>query len=71
MSRLSQGHTLGGILIVEIDAEASTGDLVLDVSQSCAWCFADGASEQAWAIQARLQASANREATWAAGWEFG
>ncbi len=55
MSRYSQGQTLGGILIVEIDAEASTGDLVLDVSLSCAWCFADGASEEAWAILERLQ----------------
>jgi hypothetical protein len=31
-------------------AESSdAGDLVLDVSLSCAWCFADEASEAAWA----------------------
>jgi predicted nucleic acid-binding protein len=30
-------------------------ELVLDVSLSCAWCFADEASEPAWAILERLQ----------------
>ena len=30
-------------------------DLVLDVSLSCAWCFADEASDAAWAILERLQ----------------
>jgi predicted nucleic acid-binding protein len=34
---------------------ATAGDLVLDVSLSCAWCFADEASEGAWAILERLQ----------------
>jgi predicted nucleic acid-binding protein len=34
---------------------AKGGDLVLDVSLSCAWCFADEASEPAWAILERLQ----------------
>ena len=29
--------------------------MVLDVSLSCAWCFADEASEAAWMILARLQ----------------
>jgi predicted nucleic acid-binding protein len=29
--------------------------MVLDVSLSCAWCFADEASEAAWAILSRLQ----------------
>jgi predicted nucleic acid-binding protein len=37
-------------------AESSdAGDLVLDVSISCAWCFADEASEASWAILSRLQ----------------
>ena len=27
-----------------------SGDLVLDVSLSCAWCFADEASPAAWAV---------------------
>ncbi len=37
-------------------AESSdAGDLVLDVSLSGAWCFADEASEAAWAILSRLQ----------------
>jgi predicted nucleic acid-binding protein len=35
-----------------------SGALVLDVSLSCAWCFADEASEAAWAILSRLQAAA-------------
>jgi predicted nucleic acid-binding protein len=37
------------------NAGATAGDLVLDVSLSCAWCFADEASEGAWAILERLQ----------------
>ena len=32
------------------ETAANAGDLVLDVSLSCAWCFADEASEGAWAI---------------------
>jgi predicted nucleic acid-binding protein len=36
---------------------ATAGDLVLDVSLSCAWCFADEASDGAWAILERLQTS--------------
>lgn len=36
--------------------EIATGDFVLDVSLSCAWGFADEASEPAWAILERLQA---------------
>lgn len=31
------------------------GDVVVDVSLSCAWCFADEASEAAWAILERLR----------------
>ena len=38
-------------------ANHESGGLVLDVSLSCAWCFADEASEAAWAILSRLQAS--------------
>jgi predicted nucleic acid-binding protein len=34
---------------------ANGGDLVLDVSLSCAWCFADEANAEAWAILERLQ----------------
>ena len=34
---------------------ATAGDLVLDVSLSCAWCFADEASDGAWAILEQLQ----------------
>jgi len=37
------------------NAGATAGDLVLDVSLSCAWCFADEASEGAWAILELLQ----------------
>ena len=37
-------------------AATTAAELVLDVSLSCAWCFADEASEQAWAILERLQA---------------
>jgi predicted nucleic acid-binding protein len=37
------------------ETAATAGDLVLDVSLSCAWCFADEASEGAWAILERLQ----------------
>jgi predicted nucleic acid-binding protein len=36
-------------------AAAHGGDLVLDVSLSCAWCFADEANAEAWAILERLQ----------------
>lgn len=36
---------------------AHAGDRVLDVSLSCAWCFADEASEAAWAILSRLQSA--------------
>jgi predicted nucleic acid-binding protein len=32
-----------------------SGDFVLDASLSCAWCFADEASEEGWALLARLQ----------------
>lgn len=35
----------------------AAGDLVLDASLSCAWCFADEASEEAWAILSRLQSA--------------
>ena len=34
---------------------ANGGDLVLDVSLSCAWCCADEANAEAWAILERLQ----------------
>ena len=37
------------------NAVATAGDLVLDVSLSCAWCFADEASDGAWAILEQLQ----------------
>jgi predicted nucleic acid-binding protein len=37
------------------DTAATAGDLVLDVSLSCAWCFADEASDGAWAILEQLQ----------------
>ena len=37
------------------ETAATAGDLVLDVSLSCAWCFADEASEGAWAILELLQ----------------
>jgi predicted nucleic acid-binding protein len=37
------------------ETASTAGDLVLDVSLSCAWCFADEASEGAWAILERLQ----------------
>lgn len=36
--------------------EIAPGDFVLDVSLSCAWGFADEASEPAWAILERLRA---------------
>ncbi|MFM6127779.1 MAG: type II toxin-antitoxin system VapC family toxin [Sphaerospermopsis kisseleviana] len=36
--------------------ESATGDYVLDVSLSCAWGFADEASEEAWAVLERLEA---------------
>ncbi|MFM7753814.1 MAG: type II toxin-antitoxin system VapC family toxin [Cyanobium sp.] len=38
------------------EEESATGDFVLDVSLSCAWGFADEASEEAWAVLERLQA---------------
>ena len=38
-------------------ANHESGGLVLDVSLSCAWCFADEASETAWAILSRLQSA--------------
>ena len=52
-------------------AESSdAGDLVLDVSLSCAWCFADEASEAAWAILSRLEsAEAHVPSLWL--WETG
>ena len=47
-----------------------SGDLVLDVSLSCAWCFADEASPAAWAVLERLQAAvAHLPALWV--WETG
>jgi predicted nucleic acid-binding protein len=47
-----------------------SGDLVLDVSLSCAWCFADEASPAAWAVLERLQAAvAHVPALWV--WETG
>jgi predicted nucleic acid-binding protein len=36
-------------------AAETAAELVLDVSLSCAWCFADEASEPAWTILDRLQ----------------
>ena len=36
-------------------AAEMAAELVRDVSLSCAWCFADEASEPAWAILERLQ----------------
>ena len=36
-------------------AAVAAEDLVLDVSLSCAWCFADEANAEAWAILERLQ----------------
>jgi len=36
-------------------AAETAAELVLDVTLSCAWCFADEASEPAWAILERLQ----------------
>ncbi|MCX5953222.1 MAG: type II toxin-antitoxin system VapC family toxin [Cyanobacteria bacterium] len=42
------------------NAGATTGDLVLNVSLSCAWCFADEASDGAWAILERLQTNRAR-----------
>ena len=38
-------------------ANLVSGAMVLDVSLSCAWCFADEASEAAWAILSRLQSA--------------
>ena len=46
-------------------AAETAPELVLDVSLSCAWCFADEASESAWAILERLQAGrAHVRALW-------
>ena len=46
------------------------GDLVLDVSLSCAWCFADEASPEAWNILDQLQsARAHVPSLWL--WETG
>ncbi|MFN9636144.1 MAG: type II toxin-antitoxin system VapC family toxin [Synechococcaceae cyanobacterium] len=46
------------------------GDLVLDVSLSCAWCFADEASPAAWKLLERMQkAVAHVPALWL--WEMG
>jgi predicted nucleic acid-binding protein len=46
------------------------GDLVLDVSLSCAWCFADEASPAAWAVLERLKEGvAHVPALWL--WETG
>ncbi|MFM7312634.1 MAG: type II toxin-antitoxin system VapC family toxin [Cyanobium sp.] len=43
----------------------AAGDCVLDVSLACAWCFADEASDAAWAILAGLeQAQAHVPALW-------
>jgi predicted nucleic acid-binding protein len=36
-------------------AAETAAELVLDVSLSCAWCFADEANEPAWAILEQLQ----------------
>jgi predicted nucleic acid-binding protein len=36
-------------------AAETAAELVLDVSLSCAWCFADETSEPAWAILEQLQ----------------
>ncbi|MEB3166542.1 MAG: type II toxin-antitoxin system VapC family toxin [Cyanobacteriota bacterium] len=45
------------------------GDCVLDVSLTCAWCFADEASDEAWGILAGLeQAQAHVPALWL--WEI-
>ena len=49
---------------------SGSDDLVLDVSLSCAWCFADEASPAAWAVLERLQAAvAHVPALWV--WETG
>jgi predicted nucleic acid-binding protein len=56
----------------QAEASSSTpdGDLVLDVSLSCAWCFADEASVEAWAILERLHtARAHVPSLWL--WETG
>jgi predicted nucleic acid-binding protein len=46
------------------------GDFVLDVSLTCAWCFADEASAEAWALLERLQAAqAHVPSLWL--WETG
>jgi len=42
-------------LVSTANNAATAGDLVLDVTLSCAWCFADEASDGAWAILERLQ----------------
>jgi predicted nucleic acid-binding protein len=46
------------------------GHFVLDVSLTCAWCFADEASAEAWALLERLQiAQAHVPSLWL--WETG
>jgi len=46
-------------------AVMAAGDCVLDVSLACAWCFADEASDAAWAILAGLeQAQAHVPSLW-------
>ena len=46
-------------------AAPDAGDLVLNLSLSCAWCFADEASPEAWAILSRLQsAQAHAPSLW-------
>ena len=52
------------------DGRTIGADLVLDVSLSCAWCFADEASPAAWAVLQHLQqAAAHVPALWL--WETG
>ena len=49
---------------------ARSGDFVLDTSLSCAWCFADEASAESWALLERLQgAQAQVPSLWL--WEVG
>lgn len=48
----------------------ASGDFVLDASLSCAWCFGDEASAEAWALLARLQgAQAQVPSLWL--WDIG
>lgn len=49
---------------------SANGDFVLDTSLSCAWCFGDEASAEAWALLARLQgAQAQVPSLWL--WDIG